>query len=233
LNIKASQKGKPLRLKEGQTIDILFRDRQEGDNTQLFTGARINGEILWKQASNRYQKKSQNSVKSSSATYINQKLVESEISFGLGGDQIVVVSKFSNGTPISRDTTYYHYEQTAMDSLISVSKLGWINCDRFYRNSSPKIDFVVSVPGEMDPDVTLVFEEINSVMSYSYREGNKYVFRNIPECMKVKVVGLYKNKKQQDYYLAVESMVVHDGEVQVMPLRKGSKEDVKNVIAGL
>jgi len=78
-----------------------------------------------------------------------------------------------------------------------------------------------------------VYNSLKEVMSYSYRQGNEYVFRNIPIGMKIKVIGLYKNEKQKQYYLAAKMGVIHTGKMCQLPLKKGSKQDVKNRIASL
>ena len=66
------------------------------------------------------------------------------------------------------------------DLILSSPKLGWINCDRFYQDKTPKVDLIVKYEGDFTPNVVLVFKEINSVLPYSYRENNYLVFRNVP-----------------------------------------------------
>lgn len=72
--------------------------------------------------------------------------------------------------------------------VLTSKQLGWINCDRFLQDPSPKTDFIVSAKGVNDPQIMLVFEEINSVMQPD-TTGGQFVFHNLPEGKKVKIIG--------------------------------------------
>lgn len=85
----------------------------------------------------------------------------------------------------------------------------------------------------MDADVTLVFEDIHSVMPFTYRKGNEYVFSNIPVGVKVKVVGLYKKEDESDYFLGALPATTQKNNTIDLLLKKGTKEDVKNLMAVL
>ena len=63
--------------------------------------------------------------------------------------------------------------------VLSTSQLGWINCDRFYRDNDPKINFVVNPGVSEQLDVKLVFHSIRAVMSGRTR-GDHYVFPERP-----------------------------------------------------
>ena len=67
--------------------------------------------------------------------------------------------------------------------------LGWINCDKFYENDAEKVDFFVELPKDSPAHVMLVFKDINSVISYSQRLKNRYVFNNIPDGLDVEIIA--------------------------------------------
>ncbi len=81
--------------------------------------------------------------------------------------------------------------QVMQSYSFSVNRMGWINCDRFYKYDN-KSDFVVNLPAGTDAGkfvTQLVFTNIRSVMPGEY-DGNKIGFRNIPVNMPVCLVGL-------------------------------------------
>lgn len=79
--------------------------------------------------------------------------------------------------------------------VFTTTKLGWINCDRFWDNNSPKIDFTVNTQLAEKADVKLLFEDIESIMQGSLID-DKIVFRNVPNGLKVKLVGIsYENNQ--------------------------------------
>ena len=71
---------------------------------------------------------------------------------------------------------------------MSISSLGWINCDRFYgmpRMQGRRIALVES----NDATFYLVFHDIRSMLG-AEKQGNLHEFKNIPVNQKVTVVGL-------------------------------------------
>lgn len=89
--------------------------------------------------------------------------------------------------------------------VFTATKFGWINCDRFYNNPAPKVDFYVDVPNAKNTKLMLAFESVSSVMQ-GVQVGNRYVFKNLPEGEKVKVIGVsYRDKEP---VLAVEHTAI-------------------------
>jgi hypothetical protein len=69
------------------------------------------------------------------------------------------------------------------------TKLGWINCDKFWDTEDEKIDFFVNTENLKNTKMYLVFKDIKSIMTGYYQDG-KIVFNNIPEGRKVKLIGV-------------------------------------------
>lgn len=80
--------------------------------------------------------------------------------------------------------------------LFAATKMGWINCDRFWdMDAKKKTDFIVSSPYGANTKVQIVFKDINSIMSGIYSKG-QFVFSNVPLDRKVKIIGIsYGNGK--------------------------------------
>jgi TonB family protein len=94
--------------------------------------------------------------------------------------------------------------------IFSASRLGWINCDRFYKDNNPKIDYLVNIGNAENVDIKIVFNEINSILTGRANKG-KYIFNNVPTGHSITLVAVkYENKK---YYLAIKkTKITRDGE---------------------
>lgn len=97
----------------------------------------------------------------------------------------------------SFDSKYAQYEQEPIRNMdeaefnfyvFSVSKLGWINCDRFLEFKS-KVDFWVESPIAPTTDIKMVFSDIKGVLKANFKEG-KYVFSNVPLGKEVTIIGI-------------------------------------------
>lgn len=71
--------------------------------------------------------------------------------------------------------------------VLNVTKLGWINCDRFWETKDEKIDFIVNSSEELN--LNLVFDDIKSIMPAT-KKGNSYIFQNVPINRKIKLLGI-------------------------------------------
>lgn len=108
---------------------------------------------------------------------------------------------------------YEKYEEKPIENIekaeleyyiISSSKLGWINCDRFLENSNNKI--LVSIPIEKrNTNIKLIFKDIRSIMQGRI-EKHKVVFNFIPENMDVFIFAT-KYVRGKPLFCFVESKV--------------------------
>lgn len=73
--------------------------------------------------------------------------------------------------------------------ILTASKFGWINCDRFWNTDNEKIDYLVEIENIDAVNLNLVFSDINSIMP-AVKHGNKYLFKNVPLGREVKLVGV-------------------------------------------
>jgi hypothetical protein len=100
---------------------------------------------------------------------------------------------------------YAEYQDKAIEKIdqaelnyytFSVTKFGWINCDRFLdMDASELTNFAVNTASPNTSTVSLVFKDLNNIMEGSYEDG-KIVFANLPKGKAVKLVGIsYANGK--------------------------------------
>lgn len=73
--------------------------------------------------------------------------------------------------------------------IFSSSELGWINCDRFYDNEGPTVDYVVENLASPTGSVSMIFEDINSVLK-GVNEGSHTIFADVPADRKIRLVGI-------------------------------------------
>lgn len=78
----------------------------------------------------------------------------------------------------------------------SSKKLGWINCDRFYENNTPKEEFVIDNPENYLS--ILIFDDINSVMqAFPNTETKKTNFGVVPVHMNFTILQLKAERNDE------------------------------------
>ncbi len=236
INIEASQNGKAIDLNAGASIDIKFRDMQEDDGMQLFNGINHADEVVWEAAVDDDLDVFTEGWKYTSWTISNGDTIFKTMKWHklIGGKQFEITESFSlktiNGYEDGRTTydTVPLVSKNALESLIlSTTKLGWINCDKFNESAAPKIDYMVEYEGDFIPSVVLVFKDVNSVLPYSVREDNKLIFSNIPSGMEVEVIGLYK-EEDKEILFGTNAGRTSKNNIGKLTFQPAKKEDIKN-----
>jgi hypothetical protein len=215
IKIEAFQIDAKIELDKKKSIGILYRDRVINDSTMLFNGVHQNQNMVWK--------KDPNSVITQQLSYYSYSYSWNEndtINVGntwhekINNEWFEITHKHkTKGPPAEHNwfrdlieaTEPYEKDTVPADSkfkmrqlLMTSSSLGWINCDRFYNSKAPKIDLIVKCNEEYIPELSLVFSNINAVLPYSYREDNKFIFKNIPINMEFRLVALYCSARQSN-----------------------------------
>ncbi len=91
--------------------------------------------------------------------------------------------------------------------LFSASRLGWINCDRFYAYTGPRTDYFVNLGQATNVDVKIVFDAFNAIMTGAMHK-DRYYFRGVPVGEKITIVAL--KRENGAYHLAVQGAQVTD-----------------------
>ena len=113
--------------------------------------------------------------------------------------------------------------------VMSTSRLGWINCDRFI-NRGPVIQFAVESGSAEKLDVKLVFHSLNSVMPGT-PVVNGYVFRNVPEGYDVTVLAV--KEVGGEYYVARKRTRTSQESVRDLAFEPVTIEGLKKVMEEL
>ncbi|MDH4472295.1 MAG: hypothetical protein QE487_06785 [Fluviicola sp.] len=74
--------------------------------------------------------------------------------------------------------------------VFNVTKLGWINCDRFQNlPEDQKTDFIVKTSGNTNLTIRLIFEDDRTILN-GITKGDETVFRDMPLNKKVKLIAI-------------------------------------------
>jgi len=111
----------------------------------------------------------------------------------------------------------------ANNYIFRFSKLGWINCDRFYGEKKK----LLIVETEPEATVYCVFQRINSLMKATGVIESKKI-KGIPEKYPITLFALYEKEGQS--YIALEE-AVNDGEVKSLKaFKKVTVEELKETL---
>jgi hypothetical protein len=227
INIEVYQENKKLEIKEGKTIGIVFKNRKLNDRTLLFEGIEHNNEIVWNQTSSK-TRFSLYETGSATTRIGNDTIKKSKWWYEkIEGETFKITHTIEKGSE-TIDTLSSESEKMMKELILSSPRLGWINCDLFYNNSSPKIDLIVEFNEEFTPDVSLILEDINSVLPYSYREENKLIFKNVPVNKKVTITGVFKYSNNSDIYFARKECVTKENSTEILLFNILTKDEIKN-----
>lgn len=78
--------------------------------------------------------------------------------------------------------------------IFNANELGWINCDRFYKSTAKKIDYIVQTDSVFDGQVSLIFKDFRGVLIGEKTEKG-YVFKNIPVNERIDIVAMKSSEK--------------------------------------
>jgi hypothetical protein len=191
IHIKAIQSGRELQLKDSGSFEILFKDRLEKDGTEIFYGSDRGSEKIWDDKLQSAPKIKLDSFLSRSETVTTYQVLINEK--GIITDTLSTEVKIIRDSIITTPEERYN-NKISSKLLLKSTRLGWINCDRFWEDIRPKRDIYVEIEEDFDPVLSLVFKSINAVLPYSYRVDNKYVFRNIPINEDIEIIGINKTE---------------------------------------
>jgi hypothetical protein len=231
--IEALSNGKKISLQKGKNIEIEFSSRKENDNMEIFYGRKENNEIVWNQGN-----------PNSSTNTFNY-----YVSWGIEG----VYYDYKCTTPLSQDsilrvinenfkdiskTKYISYTASISNNMshekaLISSKLGWINCDRFYRDSMPKTSIAIQYKGDFIPTVYLVFKDINAIMTFNSLENEKIFFNRIPIQKNVKVIAFYKGENDSTIKYAEKDFITKDYLLEKIDFKEITQIDLEKKLSSL
>jgi len=231
LHIEATQGDKVLELKPDNEIRILFTDRKENDNAEIFTGQVVNGEVVWVLQDINMVTEKREYVETPRRIILNEWSERTTKSVSRRAikrsDKEGYSLIYDSASFVTTDPGYYENNGLMNNLIMSSNKLGWINCDSFINSKAPKTDVIVECAGDMKPKVCMIFKDRNSVLSYSFSVDNQYVFQNIPSGMEVELIGLCKDTQSGAIFFARQPFIIGQGESVALDFKKTDFDDIK------
>jgi len=187
--IDINSNGEQLKLKEGKQMNVQF-PVLNNTKMDLFYGERDkSGRINWSLSSQTFSVTNSSQNFKDSVKIIRKKSksdIESIVDY-LNGDTTTT----PEGRARAAKWEKANQQRQKLYDAIGLSKLGWINCDKFldYEN---KTDLYVELdPTSKNSDVQMyvVFKDINSVLQSEYNDKKPNKFDNLPVGYKVRLIA--------------------------------------------
>lgn len=113
--------------------------------------------------------------------------------------------------------------------IMSMSKLGWINCDRFYETKNPT-HFLVKADSVEKTFVALIFRDIKSVLP-GYQFANfSTEFTGIPKGADVTILAYRVDPKTKDAMVGREDITVGDVSTVQLAMQPMNASDFKTML---
>ncbi|MCH2234733.1 MAG: hypothetical protein MK078_10840 [Crocinitomicaceae bacterium] len=128
-------------------------------------------------------------------------------------------------------TSYYYYSWAD-------STLGWINCDYFWDDPSPKSDLIANVSGDHGHTNTQIFLHFPTISSigmmyaiWSDADNNSYQINNLPIGLEMNIVAI--SEISGTYYSAIVPITLTDGHEEDLTLGATTLAEFEAAIAAL
>lgn len=114
--------------------------------------------------------------------------------------------------------------------IMKLSKLGWINCDRFYKTENPT-NLLVKGDSIEKTFVALIFKEMKSVLP-GYEFANHSVeFKGIPSGQEVSILAYRVNEKTKLVMVGQQDLVIGDTSLVQLTMENMDMNDFKKLLA--
>lgn len=114
--------------------------------------------------------------------------------------------------------------------IFSTSKLGWINCDRFYNSPKPRTDLYVDCGHYTELDIKLVFHSFKAILdNFPSKTASK--FQNIPGDEAITVVVV--KKINDDTFISLTESNTNLGSINNLAFEKVTMEKLKQKLEQL
>lgn len=115
--------------------------------------------------------------------------------------------------------------------IMSMTKLGWINCDRFYETKEP-VKFLVKADSVEKTFVALIFKDMKSVLPGYQFTNFSTEFSGIPKGADVTILAYRVDPKTKDAIVGREDITVGDTGVVQLAMQPMSAGDFKTMLKG-
>lgn len=217
--LKATAKGEELQLKKGSEISIEFGSKNNQSDMQTFYGYPKNDKTVdW--STNDSDIVTEGETWSSYAVFYQDGIKQRD----------TVYSEIRTKKSFKRATTDAEKVSAISSTILQSTKLGWINCDRFYEIKD-KTDLFVNIDMKYKPEIRLVFKDINSIMSGHIDKNNKLVLGGIPVGRKATLLAF--SCIDNEVYFTAKEIVIDKNATIGLELGKTSVTEFKTALLQL
>lgn len=229
--LRAKSGDKELKVKENGAIRVSIPNRREGYYGELFYGAEIDHSLNWEYAGK-----------------IPDTTVVEETIMPLSDSKASVkrtTYKFVKGLKeFVSDTVFTIKYQCCQDSVVGmeeridiprayefeVTKLGWINCDRFIEISD-KVDLEIELKSFSQPIGYIVFSDINSIMEILFDEKGRATPKSLPKGFTADLIVIDKIK--DNFMWANQNLKIGTENELTLETRKITADELKGELKKL
>ncbi len=224
MHISAISEGREVLLKPGKSIQIELPTVEVKPGMQLFLGQeQSDGLVDWETATASISDNITSEINVNQNNWIRN---ENRNNLNFRGNRAWNLNR-DRGLDIDKEAVE---NMNKMDSyVLNSTKLGWINCDRFY-DVENKSNLTVDIDKKMKPAVRLIFKDIKSIMP-GYYSGEKIVFSNIPVGQRATLIA-FSIKDDQPYFTSKEVVITENG-IEELSLAKTTMEAMEKNFAAL
>ena len=202
IDIQASSGNEQLNLKQGASLQVLFKDKKADDGMEAYYAR--NGETVSKWSTEPEDKTTLEPILISKAFKIRNLdtlEIKSELIMNIGGLNYKALKTEKRGhpnAPFEETMTMTLLDPKEMTNSIFFSNeraltlrsLGKVNCDRLFNTENTRT-VSIEVDNNKVPTVSIALDTNNAIIPYTRRENNVFIFDNIPMNAQFDVVAVY------------------------------------------
>jgi hypothetical protein len=213
--IEATCHGERLKLKPGKKVTVSMPTDAYDKKMKAFSGKLKGGIVDWR---------------------VNGSVANA----GLGSKKEAVTDSVSSEFFMEGGTEYFGArredfftpgEDYQEGYLMTMSKLGWINCDRFYDTKNPT-HLLVKADSVAKTCVALIFKQMKSVLPGYQFANHTTEFKNIPMGEEVIILAYRVNEKAKEVMVGKQELRLGDTSLVQLNMETMSLPDFKTMLAG-
>lgn len=218
-----NEKGDTLKIKHGK-VSVKMPTEQVKEEIQIFEGVEKYNAVTWN-LSNEKTIINQQNVNHDTKTPIESET--KEITYLSEKDSILQTQPKTGQSQIGIDKKIKN--EFLVNYVFNITKMGWINCDRFIEGENKDL-FVIVGEGQENVSLYLVLDKLNSnVMPRNPKAVNgKFEFRNIPVKESFTLVALAT--KGDKIYFGMANHATNDGTVNCPELKPVTRQELTDLL---
>lgn len=225
--IDITSDGKKINLKKGKSININF-PKITSKKMELFYGERNElKQMNWTPTNIAFT--SEIPKTKNDAKFVLDTLTSDESNFN---DLLSYIENGEDNVP-KKDIKRIDKIDKKIYQSMNIQKLGWINCDAFYNETTEKLTIIYKSENELDfVNAFILYKNINSVMNLFSEKRTELINEiNFPINQKIKIIGFsFKNDK---FYFGVKELTTTKGIPIEINFREVTEKELNEVIKNI